>query len=96
MSITDTIADALAPWMPTTTWHVAHPADDQRFHRALADAFSRAGCPLEPTESRDAMLRLLAEHHPQKQGYWTERIDQLVDRAEVIGHFLADTGGPRN
>lgn len=96
MDNTDTIADALRPWMKTTTWHVAHDLDDERFHRALADAFDRAGCPLDPEEMREAMKRLLAEHHPDKQGaYWDERIERCVQQAEVIGTFLTNTGGPR-
>lgn len=89
------LKEALRPWIKTNTWHTRHPADDQRFHRALAGAFARCGCPIPPDGLRDALSELLAEHHPEKEGdYWHDVTENFVQLAEVIGHFVKDTGGP--
>ena len=41
------------------------------------------------------MSQLLAEHHPEKQGdYWSNATEKFVQRAEAIGQFVKDTGGP--
>lgn len=95
MSVT-CLKEALAPWIRITTWHTYHPADDERFHRALAAAFTHCGCPIPPDELRETLAQLLTEHHPDKHGpHWTAVCEKFVSLADTIGQFVKDTGGPR-
>ncbi|MCF5971450.1 hypothetical protein P2A63_20550 [Xanthomonas perforans] len=59
----DRLKAALDPWMRVETWHIFHPLDEQRFHRALAADFEVVGLPAESLEFETAMLALARKHH---------------------------------
>jgi len=83
------LAESLKPWMRVSTWHTTHPLDQQRFHKALSQAFTEHGNHLSYDEFKDAMCCLFEELNPDKNmvGYVND-IERYSSNAETIASYL--------
>ena len=87
----DDLKAALRPWMRYETWHAPHPLDQHRFHRALDDAFARAGGSISHDDFAAAMSAIAQELYPRLHAdFRDELIDDFAQRAETIGQYWKD------
>lgn len=86
------LKEKLRPWIRVSTWDTGHPLDDERFHKALHDAFSSLGTSIHADDFEQAMLDLLNEIYPTKAPIdRSPRVERFVKIAERIGSYLHDT-----
>jgi hypothetical protein len=90
----DQLKKALQPWMQTETWYTGHRNDDERFHRALKNAFDQLGVGMSSDDFREVMMELATELHPDWEPIHCEAIiGRFVARAEHIRVYLMDVAG---
>jgi hypothetical protein len=88
----DALLVALGPWMRVSTWHTAHPLDEQRFHRAVASACKRVGTPLDAAEIEKAIMHLAEKYHgPFKGERLFRMMDEYAQEAETISLYVHNT-----
>ena len=87
------IRDCLEPWMKIDTWHTIHPADEERFHKALHRCFQQAGQSIDFDSFKDVMTDLAERHYPKLESEYLEAtIDRYAQKAETISSYLFDIG----
>ena len=88
----DQLKNALRPWMQVDTWHTSHPLDEERFHKALKNAFSILGTGIDGGHFQEAISELADEYHPSLDPDYKENlVEDLSLRAEHIASYLHDT-----
>ena len=88
----DDLAKHLEPWMRVETWHTTHPLDQERFHKALANAIRDLGTQITFDDFKDAMETLHEKHHSDKNiESFESDIDRYATNAESIASYLYDT-----
>lgn len=86
------LKEALRTWMIVDTWHTNHPLDDERFHKALRNAFSELGTGIDGGNFEEVMHELANEYHPNwDQDHKDKLVDNFAIRAEHIASYLHDT-----
>lgn len=91
MNIED-LAKELKPWIQVDTWHTGHPSDDERFHKALSNAFNKFGNSISYGNFEDAIRHSVNEHYPNKfdEQFLNEAIEKFAENAETISSYLSD------
>jgi hypothetical protein len=85
------LKEALRSWMKVETWHTNHPLDDERFHKALKNAFSELGTNIDGGSFEKVIRELADEYHPNwDQSYKDEAVNEFAIRAEHIASYLYD------
>ena len=88
----DKLKEILRSWMRISTWHTNHPLDNERFHKALHNAFSELGTGINFDDFEEVMYELADEYHPDwNQEYKDELVQNFSLRAEHITSYLRDT-----
>ena len=84
----------LRPWMHRDGWESDRRTDLRHFYRALAEVFAALGTSITEDEFSEAMDELAAELHPQEMfGRRIAVSDHFIERAVVVGEYLAATRG---
>jgi DNA polymerase III delta subunit len=88
----ESLAKSLEPWMHVSTWHTAHPLDNERFHKALSNAIREHGCQISYDQFKEAMEYLFEKHYPDmKLENFESEIEQYAGNAENIASYIYDT-----
>ena len=56
----DQLKQCLRQWMQVSTWHTGHPLDEERFHKALHNAFSQVGLSISGDDFKKVISDLAA------------------------------------
>jgi len=88
----ESLAKYLEAWMRADTWHTTHPLDEERFHKALANAISQLGSQISYEQFKDAMELLHEKYYPDKNiEKFQDDIDRYATNAEIIASYIQDT-----
>lgn len=85
------LGELLKPWLVVDTWNTYHALDEQRFHKALNNAFNHLGAQFDKEDFSDAMNQVIDEVYPNfDTDYKNELIADFSTRAENIANFVND------
>lgn len=85
------LASFLLPWMTPETWHSGHSLDEQRFHRALEQAFQTLGTPIHSEDFRAAMT-FNTKAKKQAGNHFQKLIEEYAAKADAISEYLHTVG----
>lgn len=81
----------LSPWLQVDTWHTEHILDDQRFHRALKQAYEELGLEIHSGDVILAIENALDKRSPELKEAYSEAIKRYATKAQTIGWYVRDT-----
>ena len=88
----ESLAKPLEPWMQVSTWHTTHPLDNERFYKALSNAFKEHGCQISYDEFKEAMEYLFEKHYSDMNiESFESKIERYAGNAENIASYICDT-----
>jgi glycine/D-amino acid oxidase-like deaminating enzyme len=85
------LEELLNPWLRVDTWHTAHILDDQRFHRALKQAYEELGTDIHSGDVILAIENTLNKRSPELKEAYSEAIKRYAGKAQQIGWYVRDT-----
>jgi hypothetical protein len=85
------LASFLLPWMTPDTWQTGHQLDEQRFHRALGQAFQTLGTPIYSEDFRKAMT-INIKANKQAGNRYQKLIEEYAEKADAISEYLHTVG----
>lgn len=85
------LEELLSPWLRVDTWHTEHILDDQRFHRALKQAYEELGFEIHSGDVILAIENTLDKRSPELKEAYSEEIKGYAKKAQIIGWYVRDT-----
>ncbi|WP_100634609.1 hypothetical protein [Pseudomonas qingdaonensis] len=85
------LEELLNPWLRVDTWHTEHILDDQRFHRALNQAYEELGLEIHSGDVIMAIESALDKRSPELKKAYSEAIKRYAEKAQIIGWYVRDT-----
>ncbi|WP_435653097.1 hypothetical protein ACSC9T_08915 [Pseudomonas putida] len=84
------LEELLDPWLRVDTWHTQHYLDDQRFHRALNQAYKELGTDIHSGDVILAIENALNKRSPEGKDAYSDAIKRYAEKAQIIGWYVRD------